>query len=109
MACRQSRDGEVDDLVDELNEIAGGRLRPERPGFAAVIQLTQPGCGGDGGQARREGVGFDMEIVGDGGGEDAFRGCVGRPRHSAEPVVFVDQPGAQRPGVPVVAGVVGSA
>src|ERR1035438_8648750 len=75
--CCQTCDGVVDDLVDELNEIASGRFRPERPGFATVIQLAEPGHGTDGGQARRESVWLDAEIAGDGSGKDAFRGGVG--------------------------------
>jgi hypothetical protein len=51
-------------------------LRPERPGVAAVVQLAESGHGTDGGQARRQGVGLEVEIVGDGSGKDAFRGGI---------------------------------
>lgn len=55
-------------------------------------------------------VWLDVEIVGDGSGKDTFRGRQGGARQAVEPLVFVDQSGAQRPCAPVtVRGALGEA
>jgi len=82
--------GVIDQIVKQAPGVSGQIVGRERDGLSEL-----------GGQARREGVRLDVEIVGDGSGKDAFRGRIGGARQTAQPVVFVDQPGAQRPCPPV--------